>query len=64
MAAGQRGMEGGREEEEVGQRGWGEGGGEGTEQPGLPDVHFGTEACCARIISTAVTPFWFGAAAR
>lgn len=43
-------------------RWWWWGGGEGTEQPGLPDVHFGTEACCARIISTAVTLFWFGAA--
>lgn len=59
MAAGQRGMEGG----EGRKRRWGWEG-EGTEQPGLPDVHFGTEACCARIISTAVTPFWFGAAAR
>lgn len=50
-AACQRGMEG----ERLGGRVWG--GGEGTEQPGLP-VIFGTEACCARIISTAVTPFW------
>lgn len=40
----------------VGREGVG-GGGEGTEQPGLP-VIFGTEACCARIISNAVTPFW------
>lgn len=30
---------------------------EGTEQPGLPDMHQGKEVCCARIIVTAVTLF-------